>query len=136
MRVHLAPPLRAQILAEAQSPLECCGLLQGLRDGDVFQVMALHAGANLAASATRFEIDPGLQFSAQKTARAQHQAIIGCYHSHPGGQAHPSATDLAGAGEDDFLWLIASGDALNAFVYSRGGFARLDWVADWVTSSE
>ena len=79
--------------------------------------------------------DPADQFAAQKAARAQGQAIIGCYHSHPGGQAQPSAADLAGAGEEDFLWLIASGETLNAFVYSRGGFARLDWGADWVTSS-
>ena len=136
MRVHLPPALRGQILAQAQSPLECCGLLQGLRDGEAFEVTQIHPATNLAASAARFEIDPVAQFAAQKAARAQGQSIIGCYHSHPGGAAQPSAADLAGAGEDGFLWLIASGETLNAFVYSRGAFGKLDWGADWVTSSE
>ena len=135
MQVHLPPRLRAQILAESQSPLECCGLLQGRREGEAFEVTQIHPVANLAASAARFAIDPAAQFAAQKAARAQGQAIIGCYHSHPGGAAQPSAADLAGAGEEDFLWLIASGETLNAFVYSRGVFGRLDWGADWVTSS-
>ena len=49
--------------------------------------------------------------------------MIGCYHSHPGGTATPSAADLAGAGENGFLWLIATPQALAGFVFENGGFA-------------
>jgi proteasome lid subunit RPN8/RPN11 len=131
-RVHLPEDLRAQILCEARGPRECCGLLEGLRDNDAFHVLALHAVENLAGRADRFEMNPRDQLAAQKAARTRGRAIVGCYHSHPGGRAEPSAVDLAGAEEDNFLWLIAAGEELGAFVYSRGEFLG----ADWVTSSE
>ena len=41
-------------------------------------------------------------------------------------------SDVAGAEEDNFLWLIAAGETVNAFVYFRSGFLG----ADCVTSSE
>ena len=69
--------------------------------------------------------------------------MIGCYHSHPDGAAEPSATRPRGAGEENFLWLIAAlaqvmaGDA-GGFRLSCGGFFA-DWIgpagADLVTSS-
>ncbi len=89
----------------------------------------------MAARGDRFEIDPQDQFGALRGARAQGHAIIGCYHSHPGGNAAPSATDLAGAGEENFLWLIAASDVLAAFVYFSGVFSRVGVGADLVTSS-
>jgi proteasome lid subunit RPN8/RPN11 len=131
-RVHLPDDLRAQILREARSPRECCGLLEGINDGSTFHVLALHAVENLAGRADRFEMNPRDQIAAQKAARARGRAVVGCYHSHPGGRAEPSAVDLAGAAEENFLWLIAAGEELSAFVYSGGEFLG----ADWVTSSE
>jgi len=132
-RVALPLALRAQILRAAQDahPRECCGLVEGVCEGQDFRIAVLHPARNLAEAADRFEIDPHDQFAAYKTARARGAAIVGCYHSHPGGQPAPSAADLAGAGEEDFLWLIASGETLGAFVYSRGKF----FGAEWVTSS-
>lgn len=134
MKVALPAPLAAHIRAAARAafPTECCGLLEGTRDSEVFRVTALHPARNRATTTDRFEIDPADHFAALKAARAAGHAIIGCYHSHPGGKAQPSATDLAGAGEDNFLWLIASNQDLAAFVYLRGVFTG----ADWVTSSE
>ena len=126
--------LRAQILREARDacPRECCGLIEGVREAENFHVTALYPARNLAHAADRFEIDPRDQFAAYKAARAEGRAILGCYHSHPNGSAQPSATDLAGAGEENFLWLIASHQDVNAYVYSGGRFAG----AEWVTSSE
>ena len=134
MGVILPDGLRAQILREAKSahPRECCGLMEGLREAGRFRITALHPSRNLAERPDRFDIDPRDQFAAYKAARAQHRAIIGCYHSHPNGCAEPSAMDLAGAGEENFLWLIASNDRVNAFVYLDGRFVG----AEWVTSSE
>jgi proteasome lid subunit RPN8/RPN11 len=133
-RIELRPGLAAQIhsAARAAFPRECCGLLAGVRQPGLMRVTALHPAQNLSDAADRFEISPADHIAAQKTARANGQAIVGCYHSHPGGRAEPSDADLAGAGEENFLWLIAAGDALNAFVYLGGRFTG----ADWVTSSE
>lgn len=132
-RVELPPALAAIIGDEVRRAgrRECCGLLEGARSGDFFAVRGVHPARNLSDDPDRFEIDPRDHIAAVKKARANGAAIIGCYHSHPHGSAQPSAHDLAGAGEDDFLWVIAAAQTLAAFVYSRGSFCG----ADWVTSS-
>jgi proteasome lid subunit RPN8/RPN11 len=145
MALLLPDVLRARIAAEARAafPRECCGLIEGIWNGDAAAVLALHPASNLATQPDRFEIDPETQFAALKAARDAGHALIGCYHSHPGGIAAPSARDLAGASEEDFLWLIAAlatadGDiALEAFRYGAGGFGRIGLAtgADLVTSS-
>jgi proteasome lid subunit RPN8/RPN11 len=123
-RVELPPALAAAIKAAAQEalPHECCGLLEGTRDGAVFRITALHPARNLSGESERFLIDPADHIMAQKQARAGGREIIGCYHSHPHGAAQPSAADLAGAQENDFLWLIAAQSEVNVFVYLDGDF--------------
>jgi proteasome lid subunit RPN8/RPN11 len=132
--IELPSALARQLRQEAHvaHPRECCGLIEGVRDGGSFHVSALHPARNLADAAERFEIDPADHIAASKRARANGRGIIGCYHSHPGGKPMPSATDLAGADEENFLWLIEARGELGAFVYLRGAFTG----ADWVTSSE
>jgi len=132
--VSLPADLRAQILRQVQlaGGSECCGLVEGSRDGDHFRILGLYPARNLADARDRFEIDPLDHLAAHKKARANGRVLIGCYHSHPHGRCEPSATDLAGAGEDNFLWLIAAGEKLSAVVYRDGSF----FGADWVTSSE
>ena len=148
MKLILPPDLRERIDVEARAsfPRECCGLIEGLRDGDVARAFALHPTRNIAARADRFEIAPEDHFAALKMARTNGQDLIGCYHSHPGGRAEPSLNDRQGAGEEGFLWLIASlahGSApatLAAFVYSAPVFLPAELLcavgADLVTSSE
>jgi proteasome lid subunit RPN8/RPN11 len=131
--VLMPEELRRQIVAAALEahPAECCGLLEGAREGQRIRIIGLHPARNLSADPHRFEIDPRDQLAVQRHAREQGTAVVGCYHSHPDGQAMPSMADRAGAGDDNFLWLIAGGGVVNAFVYSRGVFTG----ADWVTSS-
>ena len=123
-RVDIAPALADALRAAANAayPDECCGLLEGVRDGGQLHVKALHPARNLAARSDRFEIDPADHIAAQKIARANGRGIIGCYHSHPGGAAQPSQTDQAGAVQDDFLWAIVAGETIGFFVYRDGGF--------------
>jgi proteasome lid subunit RPN8/RPN11 len=130
MQVVLPAALRAQILAAARAahPGECCGLLEGIRDGGMARITALRPARNRSDDRARFEIDPVDHIAAQKAARAGGRSILGCYHSHPHGHAEPSATDLAGAGEENFLWLVVAGEELNAFVYLRGRFTGAEWV--------
>jgi proteasome lid subunit RPN8/RPN11 len=134
VKLVLPETLRAQILDEARAaaPRECCGLILGRRDGQNAIAATLHPARNLAPAMDRFEIAPQDHFAALKTARTTGQAVIGCYHSHPNGVPEPSAHDLAGAGEDNFLWLIATPEgALAVFVYFDGVMTG----ADCVTSS-
>jgi proteasome lid subunit RPN8/RPN11 len=143
MTVILPPALEAEIARQAAAafPRECCGLIEGARAGTSFRATALHPGRNLAEAPDRFEIDPADHIAAMKSARAHGANIIGCYHSHPGGEARPSRHDLSGAGEEDFLWLIAATDGaqcrIGAFVYRAPDFVALstELGADLVTSS-
>ena len=125
----LAPGLRAQILREAKAafPRECCGLIEGVRDGASVRAMALYPARNLSPEADRFEIDPADHFVALRAARARGHDIVGCYHSHPNGEPAPSPRDADGAAERGFVWLIAaatpSADAvLKAYVFDGEAF--------------
>ena len=128
MKLALPDALRAQILAEARAarPRECCGLVLGRRVGADAAAATLHPARNLASAADRFELAPEDHFSAQRAARGQGLAVIGCYHSHPDGAARPSAADRAGAGEEGLVWLIAADGVLAAFVFERDGFAAAE----------
>jgi len=128
--VALPEVLRRQILEEARAALpgECCGLVEGFLESDAYRVTALHPARNLAAKPDRFEIASEDHFQAFKAARAGGHSLIGCYHSHPNGRAEPSAADKAGGGEENFLWLIAAGESLQAFVYRRGEFSAVGWM--------
>lgn len=109
--------------ALAAAPRECCGLIEGVREGGMVRATAIHPARNLAGGGVRdrFVIDPEVQFRLLRALRGTGREIVGCYHSHPEGAAVPSAADLEGAGEDGFIWLIAGlRDAkvdLAAFVY-------------------
>ncbi|HUO89318.1 MAG TPA: M67 family metallopeptidase [Rhizomicrobium sp.] len=130
--VLLAPAHRAQIEAEARAalPRECCGLIEGWREGAVIRVRTVHAVRNLSEAADRFDIDPAEHVRLLRAARERGSAIVGCYHSHPDGRAEPSPRDLAGAADENFLWLIAAstGDAvqLRGFLFRGGGFAPVE----------
>jgi proteasome lid subunit RPN8/RPN11 len=126
----LPDALRAQVSQEAirAFPRECCGLIEGARDGETFAAIALHSTRNLASRDDRFEIDPAEQFRLLRTLRGSERSIIGCYHSHPNGRAEPSEHDLSG--EAGFVWLIAAvtapeNVALAAFLSGNNAFAPL-----------
>ena len=125
--------LRRQLESEARGafPRECCGLIEGVRFANSFEIAFLHPAENLSRDADRFEINPAEHIRHLKAARARHADIIGCYHSHPNGEAEPSAIDLAGASEENFLWIIAGLTACQSevtlahFVFARGKFSSV-----------
>ena len=112
----LPDDLRTQLLAAARAalPQECCGLLEGVRDGETVCVVALHPAANVSlAPETGFEIDPAAHFALQRALRGTEQAVVGCYHSHPNGRAEPSPRDRAGSCEDGWIWVIIATGVIN-----------------------
>ncbi len=130
----LPPRLRLQLESEARAafPRECCGLIEGRCNSR--DITFLHPVKNLAAQADLFELDPVEHFRLLKQARARNAGIIGCYHSHPNGSTAPSVADLAGAGEENFLWLIAGLTDMQVpvtiapYIYAEGRFTPLHFA--------
>jgi proteasome lid subunit RPN8/RPN11 len=98
---------RLRAWAEAARPRETCGLLFGVRAGDVADAVPL---ANLAPEPDRFDLDPAGFVRADAAARERGLRVVGVWHSHPAGPPAPSAHDLAGArrGERGWSHLIVS----------------------------
>ncbi|MET0309440.1 MAG: M67 family metallopeptidase [Sphingomonas sp.] len=112
-------------------PNEACGLLFG--EGSA--ITGFQAAENIAETPeTRFEIDPGALFAALKAERAGGPKLIGYWHSHPSGDAMPSATDAAMAASDGKLWLIVGGDVVTAWQAGESGmhgrFEHVNWCED------
>lgn len=130
MKLFLPVSLQQQIAAQARAafPRECCGLLEGRIETGTARVSAIHAAKNLSDEHDRFEIDPRDHLRAQAIARANGNAIAGCYHSHPNGRPVPSGRD--GDSDDGFIWLIAAirdGEVgLFAFRRTGGGWQRAE----------
>ncbi|HEY7984935.1 MAG TPA: M67 family metallopeptidase [Ktedonobacterales bacterium] len=109
-RVRCRTGARDSLLADlaARPRIEACGLLLGAADAGGWRIEATVPLRNTANSATYFEFDPAelLQNDLRHGA-----AIVGVYHSHPGGPARPSATDLGQMtreAEAPWVWLILS----------------------------
>lgn len=98
--------------AQQADPHECCGLLFG---NDV-RAFSAELTANVSPTpTTHFEIDPARLIAAEKAARDGGPAIAGYFHSHPRGQAKPSAVDADMAAQDGRIWLIISNGEITAW---------------------
>jgi len=120
MRARISRALLHRIIADAAaSPRqEVCGLLFGLRQC----IDAAQPCRNVSPEPDdSFEIDPAALLAAHKAARAGGPEIVGCYHSHPGGDAEPSERDAAAAAADGALWLIVGGGEARLWRARRDG---------------
>lgn len=77
----------------AALPDEACGLLAG-REGTVETVYPMK---NARSGPASYEMEPEEQFRVLKEIRAVGRALLGIFHSHPGGPACPSGVDAAKA---------------------------------------
>jgi len=119
MKVSISRPVLDQILAHAAEhpDAEVCGLLLG----DAGEIIAACPAANVAPDRSRrFEIDPAVLFEAHRAARDGGPSILGHYHSHPNGNASPSAADAEEA-QPGQLWLIVAGTEAVMFGTCRTG---------------
>jgi desampylase len=104
------------------APREACGLLFG--EGD--RVTAMQVVENVSEEPElRFEIDPAALFAALRAERAGGAKILGYWHSHPSGDATPSAADAAMAAPDGKLWLIAAGGAVRGWRLDESVFREV-----------
>jgi proteasome lid subunit RPN8/RPN11 len=75
---------------------------------------------NIQHSSVSYTIDPEEHFRAMRHAEAKGWHLAGAFHSHPGGEPYPSATDRALAAEPDWVYLIAGGRKM-VRAYRLGG---------------
>lgn len=112
--------------AAAAAPDECCGLLLGDH-----RIAEARPAANVAPDPRhRFEIDPHALIAAHRAARTGGPAVLGYYHSHPGGPAMPSATDRAMASGDGRVWAIVGRDGVTFWRDDGDGFAPLPYAVE------
>ena len=90
--------------AQADYPLECCGLLFGKHE----MISDLHTMSNLVKSTVRFEMDPLELFLFFRRLREAGDTHLGIYHSHPSTEAYPSATDIQESFYPDCTYFIVS----------------------------
>jgi desampylase len=75
--------------------------------GSAVSIERAVAAANIADDPRRqFLLEPRDHLAARREARALGLDVCGFYHSHPAGDAAPSATDVAEAAYDRCLYLI------------------------------
>lgn len=111
--------------AQAAYPQESCGLLLGSGG----RITTVQRTRNVDPSPlTRFEIDPQTLIDAYRDARGGGAQIIGYFHSHPTGDARPSATDRAMAARDGKVWAIVAGEDMTFWRDYPEGFAALSYA--------
>lgn len=134
MRVEISRSvIDAIVAAAAADRAEICGLLFG----SARAITGWRQAANVHPEpARRFEIDPAALFAAQRAERAGGARLVGYVHSHPGGRAEPSPTDLAAAAPDGRLWLIVgAGGDMALWRATAGGFAPVELAASPVAAA-
>lgn len=106
--------MRAHALWAA--PLEACGLVAVAAS----QAQFFYACTNVLESSERFTVDPVEQFRAMQHAERHGWEIGASFHSHPGGPLWPSDTDVGGALDPCWVYLIGSNSALRGFSIVAG----------------
>ena len=86
-------------------PEEACGLVAGPDRGDVRMVFCL---TNRDRSPYRFTVDPTEHYRAIQHAGRRGFDVVGVLHSHPQSAAVPSATDITGALDPEWVYVVVS----------------------------
>jgi desampylase len=118
MSIRISSELRQQLLdlASASPDLEVCALLFGMNN----TVTGFDVALNVSAQPnTAFEIDPAALIAAHRRMRHGGPAVIGVFHSHPNGRVGPSPDDIAAAEPNGWIWLIAAGGDVSAWIATK-----------------
>ncbi len=80
--------------AQAEQPLECCGLLAGVVEEGTGRVVKAYPLVNALASAVEYESEPRGLIAADRDMRTAGLEVLAVYHSHPSSPPLPSRKDL------------------------------------------
>jgi proteasome lid subunit RPN8/RPN11 len=103
---------------EAAGAKEICGLLVG-EPGLITGLLPMNNVHSKPAQA--FALDPAEHVVSARQAREAGKQILGHYHSHPSGDAAPSASDAAEAQEQGVYWLIVTAREARLWISRRNG---------------
>lgn len=105
--MHLPDEIRRAMIAHARFavPDEACGLLAADTGGELCMAYCL---TNADRSPVSFTLDATEHYRALRHAEARGWHLAGVFHSHPGSAAYPSPTDVAGALEPEWLYVVVS----------------------------
>jgi proteasome lid subunit RPN8/RPN11 len=106
-----------RVLAAEAAPAECCGLLIGRDEAPDRVVQSLEPVPN--AGRERYHVPAQRFAAAERAARASGAYVCGVFHSHPGGDAEPSASDLAEAWPGFDYVIIGAGGEMRAWRLSE-----------------
>lgn len=104
---------------------ERCGVLIGIRENDVITVKEVVEIENIADSPFLFEMSPEGLYRAWMDAERKGMDVVAVFHTHPTGNARPSAFDLEGLKQTGLPWVIVGIDGIKAFIY-RNGIEEVD----------
>jgi proteasome lid subunit RPN8/RPN11 len=123
--VHLPEEARRQIIDHCrdQLPNEACGLLAV----DAGRVVKVYPTDNLDSSPDSYTVPPDDHYRALIDAESHGWTLGGVFHSHPNGTAQMSTTDVAGANEPEWLYVV---------VGFEGGPDLTAWVIEGMTPRE
>jgi proteasome lid subunit RPN8/RPN11 len=123
-RIEVPRPVARAIAihAEASAPSEGCGLLLVDAADEIVFACCL---TNTDSSPHRFTIDPGEHFGAIRFAERNGWRVGGVFHSHLRSAPYPSAADLGGGGDPEWIHVIIGpvygrNPELRAFRYTDG----------------
>ena len=128
MTLQVSSHVLDALISEARQahPRECCGLMLG-KEGSI---VAIQPAVNVHPEPeNQFEIDPQALIDAHRNARMGGPQVLGYYHSHPNGRAHPSAHDEAMATGDGAIWAIIAAGSVSFWRLGDAGFAALPYEA-------
>lgn len=89
-------------------PIEACGLLGGVVEGELKIVKKVYGLINTDQSPEHFAMDPREQFAVIKDLRKHGWTMLGNFHSHPASPARPSEEDKRLAYDREASYLILS----------------------------
>jgi proteasome lid subunit RPN8/RPN11 len=89
-------------------PEEICGLIGGIKEGDVREVKEIYLLENIDHSNEHFSMNPKDQLAAVKDMRANGLVPLGNFHSHPESPSRPSEEDKRLAYDKEASYMIIS----------------------------
>ncbi|MGH9339340.1 MAG: Mov34/MPN/PAD-1 family protein [Acidobacteriota bacterium] len=127
MPLHIHSRVLDQMIRHSRRelPLECCGLLTGVRE----LIDGVVPTTNERRSPTEFSIPPRQLFAFFKKLRKESREFQGIYHSHPRTEARPSQRDC-----EEFYypevsyWIVSLKDDrpdIRCFRWSKMGFCEI-----------
>lgn len=118
--------------AKNEFPLECCGLIAGIREKDDLYIKKVYPLKNIDESSEHFSMDPKEQFDTIRSIRGESLVLLGNYHSHPYTPSRPSEEDKRLAFDPKALYGIVSLEkedpVFNIFMVTKEGVEKLEYL--------